>query len=63
MQKAYGEELLMAARKKELDQQLHNEAKKDDYTRMQKNIQLKATLEQLEKNHAIEKQLNLNNHF
>lgn len=30
---------------------------------MQKNIQLKATLEQLEKSHAQEKQVNLNNHF
>lgn len=38
MQRQYGEELQMAARKKELDLQLQQAAKKDDYERMQKNI-------------------------
>ena len=55
MQKAYGEELQMAAHKKEMDLGLQKAAKNDDYNRMQKNIQLKATLEQIEKNHHIEK--------
>lgn len=41
---------MMASRKKELEKQLELQAKKDEYNRMQKNINLKQTLEQLEKN-------------
>lgn len=54
---------MLAAQKKALDEQLERASKKDDYERMQKNMQLKATLEQLEKSHAQEKQINLNSHF
>jgi hypothetical protein len=36
---------MLAAQKKALDTQLNNASKKDDYDRMQKNMQLKATLE------------------
>ena len=54
---------MLAAKKKEEDAKLEKLQKRDDYERMQKNIQLKATLEQLEKSQAQEKQVNLNNHF
>jgi hypothetical protein len=43
---------MLAAKKKEDDAKLEKLQKMDDYDRMQKNIQLKATLEQLEKSHA-----------
>ena len=52
LQKQYGHELMLAAQKKEEDAKLEKLQKRDDYERMQKNIQLKATLEQLEKSHA-----------
>ena len=43
---------MLAAQKKALDTELQKASKRDDYDRMQKNMQLKATLEQLEKSHA-----------
>lgn len=40
---------MKAAKKKELEKQMENMTRKDEYNNMQKNIQLKATLENIEK--------------
>ena len=37
--------------------------KRDDFARMQKNMQLKATLEQMEKEQSMKNQNNLNNQY
>ena len=49
LQKQYGQELQMAAQKKVIEKQLQEAEKMDDYNRMQKNMHLRATLENLEK--------------
>ena len=52
MQQQYGEELMKAQQKKEMQRQVDDMARKDEYNNMQKNIQLKATLENIEKQQA-----------
>ena len=54
---------MKAAQQKEYEVQMHMHAKQADMDRMQKNIKLKTTLEQLDNSQKMEKQINLNNHF
>jgi hypothetical protein len=49
MQKKYGEELQKNIQHKEMQKQMDNYGKQQEAERMQKNVQLKATLEMMER--------------